>query len=115
MRWWGIIKTFAAKPLPKPHIPFPLNFIPQPFKVTLLLSAFLVNLNVPTKQYYNVKLLIRLSGELFNSYTMYKFKMKLLYKEKELFYTKTELLYLKITLSLANGIFFSDDILVGTK
>ena len=41
--------------------------------------------------------------------------MKLLYNEKELFYTKTELLYLKITLPLANGIFFSDDILVDTK
>ena len=52
---------------------------------------------------------------------MYKFKIKLLYNEEELFCTKTELLNFKITLPLAklgmigsrlvsNGLIFSDDI-----
>ena len=52
---------------------------------------------------------------------MYKFKIKLLYNEEELFCTKTGLLYLKITLPfakldiagsrlLSNCLIFSDDI-----
>ena len=54
---------------------------------------------------------------------MYKFKIKLLYNEEKIFYTKTELLNFKITLPLAklemvvsrlvsNDSIFSDDILV---
>ena len=52
---------------------------------------------------------------------MYKFKIKLLYNEEELFSTTTDLLNFKITLPLAkldmvdsrlvsNGLIFSDDI-----
>ena len=52
---------------------------------------------------------------------MYKFKIKLLYNEEELFFTTTNLLNFKITLPLAkldmvdsrlvsNGLIFSDDI-----
>ena len=54
---------------------------------------------------------------------MYKFKIKLLYNEVKDFYTKTKLLNLKFTLSLAkldivcsrpvsNGLIFSDYILI---
>ena len=57
---------------------------------------------------------------------MYKFKRKLLYKERNFFYTRTELLNFKFTLPLAkldmigsilvsNGLIFSDDISVSIQ
>ena len=57
---------------------------------------------------------------------MYKFKIKLLYKEEKLFCTKTKLLNFKFTLPLAkldivasrlisNGLMFSDDIPVNIQ
>ena len=82
---------------------------------------FLTNLTVSYKQFFSGKLLVGLRGKSFNSQTMYKFKMKLLYNEEELFHTKTELLNFKVTLPLAkldmvgsrsvlNALAFSDDI-----
>ena len=64
------------------------------------MTSFLTTLTLPNKQYFSVKVLVGLRGQLFNSYTTYKFKMKLLYNDEEFFYTKTELLSFKIILSL---------------
>ena len=59
-------------------------------------------------------------GQLSHSYTMCKFKMKLLYNEEQCFWDKTELLNIKVTIALAkldmvgsrlisNGLIFSGD------
>ena len=48
----------------------------------------LFNLTVPNKHFFKVKLLVGLRGKLFNSKSMYKFKLKLLYNEEELFALK---------------------------
>ena len=53
------------------------------------------------KHLFSGKLLVGLRGQLFNSLTMYEFKINLLYSEEELFCTKTELLNFKITKALA--------------
>ena len=88
---------------------------------------FLTNLTVPNKQYFRVKLLVRLLGQVFNLQIMYEFKIRLLYNEKKNFYfTRTELLNFKIPLLLAkldivgsrpvsNGLIYSDDILVNIR
>ena len=78
---------------------------------------FLTNLTLPNKQFVSEKLFVGLRGKFFNSWTMYKFKIKLIYNEEEC----TELLNFKFTVSLAkldmvkkrlvsNGLIFSDDI-----
>ena len=46
------ILTFLTKWLPKLHEPSPSNAIPRPLWVNLLLSAFLTNLTVPSKQFF---------------------------------------------------------------
>ena len=71
--------------LPKLHEPSPLNAIPQPLDVNLLLIEFITNLTVPNKQLFRVKLLLGLRSQLFNSETMYEFEMNLLDIEQELF------------------------------
>ena len=58
-------------------------------------------MTVPNKQFFRVKPLAGLRGQKFNSWTVYKFKIKLLYNEEKLFYTKTELLNFKFTVPLA--------------
>ena len=58
-------------------------------------------MTVPDKNIFREKLLVGLCGQLFNSKAMYKFKIKLIYNEEELLCTKTDLLNLKVTLSLA--------------
>ena len=62
---------------------------------------FITNLTVTNKQCFSGKVLVELRGQVFNSETMYKFKIKLLYNEEKHFSTKTELLNFKITLLLA--------------
>ena len=65
--------------------------------------------------------MVELCGQVFNLYTMYKFKIKLLNNKEKRFCTKTELLNFKIILPLAkldmvgsrsvsNGLVSSDDI-----
>ena len=54
---------------------------------------------MPNKQFFTEKLLAGLRGQLFNSWAINKFKMKLLYNE-EVFCTRTELLNFKITKTL---------------
>ena len=79
------------------------------------MSAFLVNSTVTKKQFFSVKLLVRITGPVtYNT-------INLLYSEEELFWTKTQLLNFKVTLPMAklvmvgsrlvsNGLIFSDDI-----
>ena len=55
---------------------------------------------MPNKQFFSEKLLAGLRGQLFNSWVINKFKMKLLYNEEEVFCTRTELLNFKITKTL---------------
>ena len=62
------------------------------------MSAFLVNLAVPRKHFFSVKLLLGLRDQVCNSQTTYKLKIKLLYNEEKAFSAKTELLNFKITL-----------------
>ena len=50
---------------------------------------FPANLTVPNKQFFRVKLLAGLRGQVFNSLTMCNYKIKLLYNEEKLFCTKT--------------------------
>ena len=65
--------------------------------------------------------MVGLSRHVFNSKTIYKFKIKLQYNKEGLFCTKTELLNFNVTLPLAkldmvgsrlvsNSLIFSDDI-----
>ena len=54
---------------------------------------------MPNKQFFTEKLLAGLRGQLFNSWAINKFKMKLLYNE-EVFCTRIELLNFKITKTL---------------
>ena len=54
--------------------------------------VFLTNLTVSNKQFYSGKSFVGLRGQLFNSQTMYKLKIKLLYIEDKPFCTETELL-----------------------
>ena len=65
------------------------------------MSAFLVNLTVPNKHFFSVKLLLGLRDQVCNSQTTYKLKIKLLYNEEKAFSTKTESLNFKITLPLS--------------
>ena len=98
-----------------------MNSLHQILFVNLLLIGFLSSLAVPNKQFFSVKLLAGLRGQLFNSSTINKFKIKLLCIEEKLFCTKMELLNFKFTPPLAklemagsklvsNGLIFSDDI-----
>ena len=73
----------------------------------------LTNLTVPSKQFFRVTLLTGLRGQVFYSYTMYKFKIKLLSNKEKNFCTKLELSTFKFTLPLAkldivgsNGLIF---------
>ena len=61
------ITTFLAKPVPKLHAPAPSNAISKSLYANLLLIAFVTNLTVPSKQFFNVKLLLRLLDQLFIS------------------------------------------------
>ena len=85
------------------------------------MSTFLVCFNVPNKQFFSGELLVGLAEQAFNLYTMYKFKIELLYNEGKLFRTKTELLNINFTLQSAklhivgsrlvsNGLTFLNDI-----
>ena len=47
--------------------------------------TFLTDLTVQNKQFFSGKLFIGLRGQLYNSETMYKVKIKLLYNEELLF------------------------------
>ena len=54
--------------------PFPSDVTPRSLKANLFQSPFLVNLTVPNKQFFSVKLLVGLPDQLFNSQTMIKLK-----------------------------------------
>ena len=105
VRWSTFIKTKSynnsSRLTIKSPWTFSLKYYPQPLLVNILFIAFLANLTVPDKKFFREKLLVGLCGQLFNSKTMHKFKIKLIYNEEELFCTKTELLNFKVTLSLA--------------
>ena len=45
----------------------PSNAFPQPILVKLFLFEFYVNLTVPNKQFFSVKLLVGIRGHVFNS------------------------------------------------
>ena len=111
------ITKFIAKSLPE------LNE-PSPWKCyfSIIISEFNFS-TVPNKQFFRVNFLAGLRGQLFNSQTMYKIKVKLPYNQEKLFCNRMELVSFKYTLPLAkldivgsrpllNGLIFSDDIMV---
>ena len=59
--------NISKRLLSKLQKPFTLNAVPQPLKVNLLLSVFLVNLTVANKQSFSVKSFVGLLGQVFNS------------------------------------------------
>ena len=65
------------------------------------MSSFLVNCPLQKKQFFRVRLLVGLGCQVFNSWTMYKIKIKSLYIEEKLFWTEKEWLNIKVTLPLA--------------
>ena len=44
-----------------------INAIPQPLYINVHFSVFLINLTVPNKHFFSVKLLLGLRGQLFDS------------------------------------------------
>ena len=81
---------------------------------------------VTNKQFFRVKLLARLGHQVFNSYTMYRYKITFLHSEEKRFCTKIGLLDFKFTLLLAkldivslrpisNWLTFSDNIPVNIQ
>ena len=71
------------------------------------MSALLVNFTVPNKQFFSEILIVALGGQVFNYiYTMYKFKIKLLYNEETLPLAKWNMISSRL---VPNGLFFSDD------
>ena len=86
---------------------FSSNAISWTLSVNLLLSALLVNFTVPNKQFFSEILIVALGGQVFNYiYTMYKFKIKLLYNEETLPLAKWNMIGSKL---VPNGLIFSDD------
>ena len=59
--------TFLAKLLPKLHESALSKAIPCQFEINLILIVFIVNLNIPNQQSFNVKLLIGLRDHKFNN------------------------------------------------
>ena len=56
---------------------------------------------MPNKQVFGEKLLVELHDQSFYSEAMYKFKIKFLYNEEELFCSENDFINLKTTLPLA--------------
>ena len=81
------ITTFLAKSLSKLHKPPPSEAILQPLQMNL----------PPNEQFFVLKSLLGLCGQLFISETMGQFKIKVLYNEEEFCCAKAELLDFNIT------------------
>ena len=61
------LRTFPEESISKLHEPSASNAVPRPLQINLLLIAFLTKSNVPNKQLFSEKLLIRLLGQSINS------------------------------------------------